>query len=72
MSHLFVMLGGLVGAIAGWIAFAAATLLFGGYFGLSDFEGQRAMVAIFGIGPMGGVVGLVAGIWLGLRFRKRA
>lgn len=72
MKALVVLLSGLVGAIVGWIAAAAATILFGGYFGLTEFEGQRSMTAVFGIGPMGGVIGLIAGLWVGLRwFRRR-
>ena len=32
--------------------------------GLKDFEGERAMVAFFVIGPIGGLFGPVAGLWL--------
>jgi hypothetical protein len=67
MRAFIVLLGGLAGAIVGWVAAAAVTILLGGYFGLNEFEGQRSMTAIFGIGPMGGVVGLVLGFWLTMR-----
>jgi hypothetical protein len=67
MKALVVLLGGLAGAIAGWVLAAAATMAFGGAFGLSDFEGERDMTAIFGVGPMGGIVGLVLGLWLAKR-----
>ena len=67
MKALVTLLGGLAGAIVGWIAAAAATLLLGGYFGLTEFEGERSMTAVFGIGPIGGVIGLIAGLWLALR-----
>jgi hypothetical protein len=70
MKALVTLLGGLAGAIVGWIAAAAATLLLGGYFGLTEFEGERSMTAVFGIGPIGGVIGLIAGLWLALsRYR---
>jgi hypothetical protein len=70
MKALIVLLGGLAGAIIGWVAVAAATILLGGYFGLSEFEGQRSMTAIFGFGPMGGIVGLMLGLWLTVRARR--
>ena len=31
---------------------------------------RARMTAIFGIGPMGGVAGLIAGLWLALRWHK--
>lgn len=66
MKALIVLLGGFAGVIVGWVAAAAATMLLGGYFGLTEFEGEKSMAAVFGIGPMGGVVGLIAGLWLAL------
>lgn len=71
MTALKLLFGALAGAILGWVAAAAATLLLGGLFGLTEFEGQRSMTAIFGIGPMGGVAGLIAGLWLALRRVRR-
>jgi MFS family permease len=71
MAFVLALIAGLVGAALGWAAAAAATLLLAGRLGVSDFEGQRAMVAIFGIGPIGGLVGLVAGAALGLRWHRR-
>lgn len=71
MTALKLLFGALAGAILGWIAAAAATLLLGGMFGLTEFEGQRSMTAIFGIGPIGGVAGLVAGLWLAVRSVRR-
>ncbi|MBN8913325.1 MAG: hypothetical protein J0H65_14965 [Rhizobiales bacterium] len=70
MKALITLLGGLGGAIAGWIVAAAATLLLGGFFGLTEFEGERSMTAVFGIGPIGGLIGLIIGLWLGLRFYR--
>ena len=70
MKALVTLLGGLAGAIGGWVAAAAATLLLGNYFGLTEFEGERSMTAVFGIGPIGGVIGLIAGLWLALRLYR--
>lgn len=70
MKALVVLLGGLAGAIIGWVAAAVATFAFGGAFGLTEFEGERSMTAIFGIGPMGGVLGLIVGLWLTARWRR--
>ena len=70
MKAFVVLLGGLAGAIVGWIAAAVAMMLLGGYFGLTEFEGEKSMTAIFGIGPIGGVAGLIAGLWLALRWHK--
>lgn len=67
MKALLIALGGLAGAVVGWIAAAAATIAFGEAFGLTNFEGQRAMTAVFFIGPMGGIVGLVLGLLLARR-----
>lgn len=71
MKILLTILCGFAGAIAGWVAAAALTIALGGYLGLTDFEGQRSMTAIFGIGPIGGLAGLIAGLWLALRLIKR-
>lgn len=70
MKAFVVLLGGLAGAIVGWVIAAVATMLLGGYFGLTEFEGEKSMTAIFGIGPMGGVAGLIAGLWLAVRWHK--
>lgn len=69
MTYIFAIMGGLAGAALGWTLTAAAALAISGYMGVSDFEGARAMGAIWGIGPIGGLVGLVAGVWLVLRYR---
>jgi hypothetical protein len=67
MKAAIIVVGGLAGAILGWIAAAAVTIAFGDAFGLTEFEGQRSMTAIFGVGPVGGVVGLILGLWLAAR-----
>ncbi|MCC7252817.1 hypothetical protein [Hyphomicrobium sp.] len=70
MKALVTVLSGLAGAVIGWVVAAAATLMFGEAFGLTEFEGERSMTAVFGIGPIGGLVGLVVGLWLALRMYR--
>ena len=69
MTFILAVLGGILGAALGWTAAAFAALVISGYLGVSDFEGARAMGAIWGFGPIGGFVGLIGGIWLVLRAR---
>jgi hypothetical protein len=68
MRIILAILAGLFGAAAGWAAIAFAALVISGYLGMSDFEGEREMTAFFGFGPVGGLIGLVAGIWLAVRY----
>lgn len=67
MRYILAALIGLVGLVLGWLAAAFGTLALGSAFGLSDFEGERAMVAFFGIGPVGGLAGLIIALWLWAR-----
>jgi hypothetical protein len=71
MAYLISILAGIAGAAAGWMAAAAGGMLIMGLAGVSDFEGARAMGSFFVIGPIGGILGLIAGIWLALRFTGR-
>ncbi|QAU48012.1 hypothetical protein [Bradyrhizobium guangzhouense] len=64
MRFILGFLSGLLGALAGWSALAALVVMLAG----PDRDGGIAMGAFFDIGPIGGVVGLVAGIWLFVRF----
>ena len=43
------------------------TVWIAGLYGVSDFEGERGMLAFLGIGPIGGLVSMVAAVWLVLR-----
>jgi hypothetical protein len=67
MSILRAVIGGIAGLLLGYFgaAFLSSTIM--GWFGVSDFEGGRGMAAAFLFGPLGGLLGLVGGIWLGLR-----
>ena len=64
MRILLGFLSGLLGALAGWSGLAALVVTLAG----PDRDGGIAMGAFFDIGPIGGVVGLIAGIWLFVRF----
>ena len=70
MKYVIAALAGVFGLALGWIVAAFGFLIIGGMVGVSDFEGQRAMLAFFAVGPVGGVVGLIAGIWAALKFRR--
>lgn len=72
MTYVLAFLSALAGLVLGWLVAAFGTLILGSAFGLRDFEGERAMVAFFGIGPLGGVIGLVLGIWVWRRLRARS
>lgn len=67
MTILRAAIGGIVGLLVGYFAAAVLSSIVLGLFGASDFEGGRGMAAVFGFGPLGGLLGLVGGIWLGLR-----
>lgn len=69
MTLLLSLLAGIAGAAAGWFVAAAATIFIGGLAGVSDFEGGRGMLAVWGIGPFGGLAGMIAGVALVLRKR---
>ncbi|MDN4983170.1 hypothetical protein KUL72_24730 [Bradyrhizobium arachidis] len=64
MRFILGLLSGLLGALAGWAGLAALVVLLAG----PDRDGGIAMSAFFDIGPIGGVTGLIAGIWLFMRF----
>ena len=64
MRFILGLLSALLGLLAGWSALAALVIMSAG----PDRDGGIAMGAFFNIGPIGGVVGLVTGIWLFMRF----
>lgn len=70
MTFLLACLGGIAGLVVGWVATAAATIFIGELVGASNFEGALGMGAIFGIGPIGGLTGLIAGVWIVIRKRR--
>jgi MFS family permease len=69
VTFFLTLLGASVGLAAGFIAAAAIAYAVAGAMGVSDFEGGRGMLAFFLFGPIGGIVGLLLGVWLVLRLR---
>src|SRR5688572_22069874 len=72
MSILRAVVGGVVGLLIGYFAAAFLSSIVMGWFGVSDVEGGRGMAAAFGFGPLGRLLGLAGGIWLGLRRGARS
>lgn len=70
MLYVLAVLAGIVGAVAGWLVTGAVTAWIAGLYGISDFEGGRAMVAFLGVGPIGGLISMVVSAWLVLRVGK--
>lgn len=64
MRFILGLLSGLIGLLAGWSGLAALVVALAG----PDRDGGIAMGAFFNIGPVGGVIGLIAGVWLFNRF----
>jgi len=71
MRYVVAVLGGIVGAVAGWLVSAAAAVWIAGWCGMSDFEGGRGMFAAFVVGPVGGLLGMVGAAWAVLRAGER-
>lgn len=64
MRFIIGFLSGVVGALIGWFALAMLVIAVSG----PDRDGGIAMGAFFNIGPIGGLAGFVAGIWLFMKF----
>ena len=70
MVYLLAAGAGIAGAVLGWFATGVLAVVLGGLFGMSDFEGGRGMLAFLGVGPLGGLAGMVGAVWLVLRRRS--
>jgi hypothetical protein len=60
MRFILGLLSGLIGMLAGWAGLALLVATLAG----PDRDGGVAMGAFFDIGPIGGVIGFIAGVWL--------
>lgn len=69
MTYIFALLAGLVGAAVGWAAAAMIGIGIAGAIGMADPDGAARLFALFGVGPLGGVLGLILGITVALRHR---
>ncbi len=65
MTWLVAIIAGIVGAALGWALAFGITLAIGTLARGSDFE--MAMLAMWAVGPIGGLAGLVTGVFLALR-----
>jgi hypothetical protein len=63
--------GFVVGGLVAWIGTTALLMTLGRLLGVSMREGAWDMGAAFVWGPMAGILGAVAGIWLGLRRARK-
>ena len=64
MRFTFGFLSGILGALAGWFGLAMLVISLAG----PDRDGGIAMGAFFQIGPIGGIVGFIAGVLLFAKF----
>jgi hypothetical protein len=62
-----IVVAGILWAIAGAVVGGFGSYVIMGAFGVSDFEGMRAMTAFLLFAPLGSIVGLAAGIGLALK-----
>jgi hypothetical protein len=67
VRYALAALAGIVAAIVGWLVTGAVAGWIAGLAGMSDFEGARAFFAFLGVGPIGGLVAMLAAIWWVLR-----
>ena len=67
MRYLLAAGAGIVAAVVGWLVTGAIAGWLAGLAGMSDFEGARGMFAFFAVGPLGGLVAMLATTWWVLR-----
>jgi hypothetical protein len=67
MRLLFTLAFALSCLVLAAIVTAALGYVMSGTLGMSDFEGQRAMFAVFVLGPLGALAGAAAGAVIGWR-----
>jgi hypothetical protein len=70
MTYLLAVIAGMAAAVIGWFVTGALAAWIAGWFGMSDFEGGRGMFAFLFVGPIGGLISMVAAVWLVLRMNK--
>lgn len=68
MTYLLAALGGLVGAVLGALVGILIMTPITAMLGVSNFEGARGIAIVWLGGPIGGLAGLLLGLWLVLRF----
>lgn len=67
MLYVLAVIAGIIAAAVGWFITAAVGAWVAGLCGMSDCEGGRGMFAAFVVGPVGGLIAMVAATWLVFR-----
>jgi hypothetical protein len=62
MIYILAFLAGVIGAGAGFFLAAVLGSVLAGALGGSSFEGAAGYLAVFGFGPVGGLIGLILGL----------
>lgn len=70
MTVIYALVAALFGAAAGWFASSFLFYVIAVALGASEREGALAMGAVFGVGPVGAIVGAVAGAGLVIYLRR--
>lgn len=69
MTYILAFLAAIVGATAGFFLTAALGSVLAPMLGVSSFEGAAGYFAVFVLGPVGGLAGLILGLWLVFRYK---
>jgi MFS family permease len=69
MTYILAFIAGVAGAAAGYVLAAALGAVLAPMLGIPSFEGAAAYFAGFLVGPIGGLLGLVLGLWLVFRYK---
>lgn len=69
MTYILAFLAAIVGATAGFFLTAALGSVLAPVLGVSSFEGAAGYFAVFVLGPLGGLAGLILGLWLVFRYK---
>lgn len=69
MTYVLAFLAAVAGGTAGFFLAAAIGGVLAPMLGISSFEGAAGYFAAFVLGPVGGLIGLVLGLWLVFRFK---
>lgn len=63
MTYVVAVIVAMLAAAAGWFVTGAVAVVIAGWCGMSDFEGGRGMFAFLFVGPLGGLLAMVAAAW---------
>jgi len=69
MTYVLAFLAAVAGTVAGFFLASALGSVVASALGISNFEGAAGYFAVFVFGPVGGLIGLVLGLWLVFRYK---